>query len=148
VTTDLKNQLVSDIREQVHPGCVVCSLKNGNGLHLHFDVTENGSVTASFDCDEDMEGYPGILHGGVITSILDGAMGHCIFACGQAAVTVEITVRFRHPVRTGLPATVLARIVRSSRPLYFLEAKIIQNEQVKAVAKGKFYDKPELISPN
>jgi acyl-CoA thioesterase FadM len=77
-------------------------------------------------------------------SIFDGAMGHCIFARGQTAVTVEMTTRFRHPVLTGQEATVSARITHSSHPLYLLEAEIIQGGIVKATAEGKFYDQPKL----
>ena len=85
------------------------------------------------------------MHGGVISTVLDGAMGHCMFARGQTAVTVEITTRFRHPVVTCKQATVSARITRISHPLYLLEAKIVQDGEIKATAKGKFYDQPDLF---
>ena len=136
---------VANIRNRVHPKCVVCSFANAKGLHLEFDVTDDGSVKADFQCDEAFEGYPGVLHGGVISSILDGAMGNCIFACGQAAVTVEMTTRFRHPVTTYSQATVSAKIIRTSHPLYLLEAEIAQDGEIKATAKGKFYNRPDLV---
>ena len=144
MTIEAVHKTIADIRNRVHPKCVVCSFENGNGLHLEFDA-DDGSVTATFQCDEGFEGYPGILHGGVISSILDGAMGNCMFARGRATVTVEMTTRFRHPVITRQEATVLARITRSSHPLYLLEAEIIQDGKVKATAKGKYYDQPKLI---
>jgi uncharacterized protein (TIGR00369 family) len=118
----------------------VCSSVNAKGLHLKFDVDDDGIVTATFQCDEAFEGYPGVLHGGAISSILDGAMGNCMFARGQATVTIEITIRFRHPIVTRQKATVSALITRSSHPLYLLEAEIIQDGKVKATAKGKYYD--------
>jgi acyl-coenzyme A thioesterase PaaI-like protein len=137
---------VANIRNMVHPKCVVCSLANTKGLHLEFDIDENGCVKATFQCDGTFEGYPGVLHGGVISSILDGAMGNCMFARGRAAVTIEMTTRFRHPIVTYQEATVSARITRYSHPLYQLEAEIVQEGKVKATAKGKFYDQPELVS--
>jgi len=97
-----------------------------------------------FQCEESFEGYSGILHGGVISSVLDGAMGNCMFAHGLATVTVEMITRFRHPVLTGQKAVVCARITRSSHPLYLLEAEIIQDGKIKATAKGKYYDQPKL----
>jgi len=138
--------IVASMRDCVHPRCVVCSSANAKGLNLTFDVADDGSVTATFQCDEAFEGYPGILHGGVISSILDGAMGNCMFARGLATVTVEMTTRFRHPVVIGQEAVVSARITRYSHPLYLLEAEIIQEGKVKATAKGKYYDKPKLIN--
>ena len=139
---------VANIRNLVHPKCIVCSFGNANGLHLEFDADDDGSVTATFQCDEAFEGYPGLLHGGVISSILDGAMGNCMFARGQATVTIEMTTRFRHPVATGQEATVSARITQDLHPLYLLEAEIVQDRKVKATAKGKYYDQPKLIDPD
>jgi len=145
VTTERAGSTIANIRNQVHPKCIVCGFANEQGLHLEFETANDGSVTATFRCDETLEGYPGILHGGVISSVLDGAMANCMFARGQATVTVELTAKFRHPVVTGQEAVVSARIRRDSHPLYLLEAEIIQDGQVKATAKGKYYDQPQLI---
>ena len=140
-----KNKTLNNIRDQVHPKCIICSLTNANGLHLKFDVDDNGSVKTDFQCNDVFEGYPGILHGGIISSILDGAMCNCMFARGKAAVTAEMTTKFRHPVAICRNATVSARITRFLRLLYLLEAEIIQDGEVKVTAKGKFYDQPDLI---
>ena len=145
MTIETVQNTVANICNLVHPKCVVCSFGNGNGLHLEFDAADDGSVTATFQCDEAFEGYPGMLHGGVISLILDGAMGNCMFARGRATVTVEMTTKFRHPVATGQQATISARITRDSHPLYLLEAEIIQEGKVKATAKGKYYNQPKLI---
>ncbi len=138
------HKAISDVSNKVHPQCVVCSSGNVKGLHLEFIKDGENGVKSYFECDDSFQGYPGVLHGGVISSILDGAMGNCIFARRQAAVTVEMKTRFRHPVFTNQKMTVKARIVRKSHPLYLLEAEIIQDEKVKATAEGKFYDQPEL----
>ena len=144
MTIETAHKTVADIRNRVHPKCVVCSFANAKGLHLKCDVADDGSIKADFQCDESFEGYPGMMHGGVISSILDGAMGNCMFARGQTTVTVEMATRFRRPVVTGREATVSARITRVSHPLYLLEAEIIQEGKVKATAKGKYYDQPKL----
>ena len=136
---------VAHMRNCVHPKCVVCSSANETGLHLKFNVADDGSVTTTFQCNEAFEGYRGVLHGGVISSVLDGAMGNCMFARGQIGVTVEMTTRFRHPIATHQEASVSARIVRTSHPLYLLEAEITQGGVVKARATGKFIHKPELV---
>ena len=145
VSIPTQQHTAGNIRNCVHPNCVVCSSRNSKGLHLEFVSTNDGGITATFQFDEAFEGYPGILHGGVISSILDGAMGHCMFARGQTAVTVEMTTRFRRPVLINQEAKVSARIKRSSHPLYILEAEILQAGQVKATAKSKYFDQPQLI---
>ena len=68
--------IVANISNRVHPNCVVCSLQNTKGLHLEFVSGDDGNMTATFQCDEAFEGYPGIFHGGVVSFILVGAMGH------------------------------------------------------------------------
>lgn len=126
------------IRLSAHPNCVVCSPGNELGLHLVFTLLEGGGVETSFDCAAIYEGFPGMLHGGVITSLLDGAMTNCLFSQGQVGVTGELKVRFRYPVATGRPATVRAWSEEASPPFHVLKAELMQDQQVKARAMGKF----------
>lgn len=130
--------------ERIHKNCVICGSSNDRGLHLQFVSSADGSVEASFDCNKAFEGYPGSLHGGVISALLDGAMTHCLFAHGQAGVTAELKVRYRHPVGTDHIAVVRGWIRRSSPPLHLMEAELLQDGQVKATATAKFMDHPQL----
>jgi uncharacterized protein (TIGR00369 family) len=98
----------------------------------------DGSVQADFDCGDLLEGYPHTLHGGIIASLLDGAMTNCLFAHGLVAVTAELTIRFLRPVVTNQAATVQAWLQRSRRTLHRLEAELRQNGQLMAMATGKF----------
>ena len=135
---------LAEMRERLHPACPVCSEGNGHGLVVRFEVEDDGVVVGRFDRGRVHEGYAGMLHGGVISSLLDGAMTNCLFARGCSAVTVELRVRFRHPVESGRPATVRAWVSSSSPPLYVLEGQIVQDGRVKSAATGKFLDRPEL----
>lgn len=139
-----KQNFLSKIRSCVHPNCVVCSPSNSEGLHFEYRLTENGNIQTDFFCYPEYEGYPGIMHGGIITSILDGAMGNCIFARGKTAVTIEMNTRFRSPVLINKMATVKAEIIDCSRPILLLEARLVQDEKVKASAKAKFFNQPHL----
>jgi uncharacterized protein (TIGR00369 family) len=145
-TADTKKIKLTNMRKCLHPNCVVCSRSNTRGLQLEFDLCEDGSVTSEFEFDETLEGYPGTLHGGIIASIFDGAMGNCLFAQGCTPVTAELNIRFRHPVAMHKSATVSTRIVKSSNSLYVLEAEIIQNGQIKATGEGKFINHPNLMN--
>lgn len=51
--------------------CFVCGLENPNGLHLHIYETEPGIVEATYIAPEHFQGFPGVLHGGVVASLLD-----------------------------------------------------------------------------
>jgi acyl-coenzyme A thioesterase PaaI-like protein len=85
-----------------------------------------------------------MLHGGVIASLLDGAMTNCMFAYGTPAITAELAVRFRHPVIVNRPAKVRAWVERSSPPLHVLKAVVLQDERPKATAVGKFMEQAGL----
>ena len=130
------------VSSEAHPNCIVCSPDNQAGLHLEFTLLEDGSVQATFDCRKVFQGYPGLLHGGVISALLDGAMTNCLFAHGQQGITGELKVRFRHPVVTDRSAIVRAWVDRSIPPFHVLQAELIQDEWVKAKAIGKFVERP------
>lgn len=130
----------SAFRRQTHPGCFVCGPANGHGLGLEFRLCEGGVVEASFACQGAFEGYPATLHGGIICTLLDGAMTNCLFAHGHAALTAELKVRFRHPVATERTACVRAWIASSLRPLHELAAELLQDERVMATAQGRFLE--------
>jgi len=142
MSSDSAKTDLTRIRAQEHANCMVCSPSSKSGLGLQFAVSKDGSVEATFSCDKAFEGYADVLHGGLISCLLDGAMTNCMFAHGHAPVTAELNVRFRDPVVIGQPATVRARIRRSSSRLHLLEAEIVQNGQVKATATGKFMKQP------
>jgi len=144
MTSKTEENAVTEMCDHTYSGDIVCNVANAKGLHLHFKVADDKSVEAVLECDPAFEGYPGILHGGVISTVLDVAMGHCMFVRGRAAVTVEMTTRFRHPVLIGKNAVVSAKLTRPSHPLYLLEAKIVQDGVVRATAKGKFFHQPKL----
>jgi len=146
--TEAKKNKLTNIRKRLHPNCVVCSRSNTRGLQLEFDLCEDGSVAANFELDETLEGYPGIPHGGVISSVFDGVMGNCLFAQGCTPMTAALNIRFRYPIAMHKNATASARIVSSSNSVYVLQAEITQNGQIKATAEGKFVDHPDLMNEN
>ncbi|RKY26104.1 MAG: PaaI family thioesterase [Planctomycetota bacterium] len=139
-TTKPSTKLLAATRDRLHSHCVVCGRPALAGLGLEFCVQADGSVVASFDCDENFEGYGGMLHGGVISAIADGAMTNCLFAHGITAVTAELNVRFRHSIELGRELKVTARITRRTEPLFVVEAELAQAGQLKAKATGKFME--------
>ena len=57
-------------RARRHPHCWVCATSNEHGLAVDFKEDGTGAVAGSFSCDEKFTGYPGYLHGGVVSSLL------------------------------------------------------------------------------
>jgi uncharacterized protein (TIGR00369 family) len=129
---------IKELRNEAHPACFVCAPSHPGGPRLLFVPQTDGSVAAEFACDAAYEGYPDVVHGGVVASLLDGAMTNCLFSLGHVAVTADLHIRFRHPLRTGQQAAVQAWLTREASPLFVLQAQVTQAGQVKATAVGKF----------
>ncbi len=135
------NTTLQQTRQLYHPDCVVCSAQHTQGLRIDYLPCEDGSVEATIDCPPHWQGYAGVVHGGIVSSLLDGAMTNCLFAQGVAAYTADLRVRFKRPLDVGHPARVTAKITRHATPIYELSAKIEQQGKVRALATGKFMAK-------
>ena len=124
-----------------HPFCFVCSGSNPMGLALHYSAQPDGSVAATFPGNRALEGYAGLLHGGVIAALLDGAMINCMFARGLAGLTVELKVRYHASVVAAETVSIRAWFEDDSHGLYQLRAELVQDGTVKASATGKFMER-------
>ncbi|TWU66532.1 MULTISPECIES: PaaI family thioesterase [Crateriforma] len=135
-------------RQIAHPHCVVCGADSSGGLGIQFRPVSETAVEAIVQCDERWQGYPDMLHGGVICMMLDGVMTNCIFATGVTAVTADMNVRFLHPVASSGSITLKANISDSSSMLYYLEAELIQDGKTKARATARFVKRATKMDPS
>ena len=131
------------IQAGAHPLCFMCSASNPLGLALCYTAAPDGSVSASFLGNWAMKGYPGVLHGGVVAALLDGAMTNCLFAQGIRALTADLRVRYRSAVLVAEELTVRAWVQSSWHELFQLRAEITQSGEVKPWAHGKFMKRNE-----
>ncbi len=138
------NSTLLRTQERFHNACVLCGSENSAGLKLKFKVEADGSVSAEFMCPAAFQGYKGCLHGGIIAAVLDSAMTNCLFAREIAALTAELSVKYRTPVICGRQALVRAWIEKSYAPLHNLKAEILQDGRTVATAESKFIENRDL----
>ena len=120
-----------------YPGCFVCGEENEFGLKAKF-YYQNGEAITRVVADKRFEGYHGIYHGGVISSLLDEIMIKAILAENKYAVTAEIKVRFKKPINTGEELKLSGRVCSQKGRLFFTEARAVrQNGNVVATAEAK-----------
>ena len=118
--------------------CYVCGKKNPAGLGVDFEIDKTArTIRASFIPAAMHQGYEGIVHGGILSSLLDEAMAKLAFTAGLPAVTAEITVKFKAPAAPGQELLVTGRLTQETRRLILAEAKIERGPVVIAEAKGK-----------
>ena len=103
-----------------------------------FALQPDGSVAGLHTFARELEGYPGVIHGGIVAAALNGAMTNCLFLHHQPAVTAELKIRFLHPVASRVPALIRARLVERSGPLFVIGAELLQHGRHLAAATAKF----------
>ncbi|MGQ9681698.1 MAG: PaaI family thioesterase [Anaerolineae bacterium] len=123
--------------------CFVCGRDNPIGLHLQFYV-EEGRVKATFTPQPQHQGWPGILHGGITSTILDETVGRTCFLVNMWAVTARFQVRYLKPIPIGETVTVTAAIVRQrSRGLEARGEIRLADGTVAAEAEGTYIRIPD-----
>ena len=88
-------------------GCFGCGDDNQIGLHLRFAADADG-VRASFIPGPNHQGFGSIVHGGIISTVLDEAMAWATALAGFWAMTGDIRIRFRRPLTVGESTVVTA----------------------------------------
>ena len=92
--------------------CYACGELNPIGLHLHFQMEASEWAVATFIAQREHQGYPGFVHGGLVSTLLDEAMGWATYGRGIWALTGKMESRFREPVPIGEPLLVRGHIER------------------------------------
>ena len=118
--------------------CYVCGKDNPSGLKVQFAVDHaTRTITGRFTPLREHEGWEGIVHGGIIATLLDEAMVKLAAHLGEPAVSAEITVKFKSPVASGEELVVTGKLIKESRRLIEAEAMVEKGLVVVAEAKGK-----------
>jgi uncharacterized protein (TIGR00369 family) len=99
--------------------CFLCGLQNPIGLKLAFyDDVEKQKVHCTFTVPDEYQGYPGIVHGGIIAAILDETAGRVTLLNGHHEnlfATMRLTVRYRHPTPTETALTAIGWIEKEGQ---------------------------------
>jgi len=92
--------------------CFVCGKKNVAGLQLDFELVGQTEVRTSFLPTKQFQGFRDIVHGGIISTILDEVMVNGLWLRGVPVVTGKLEVRLKHPARVGERLHFAGRILR------------------------------------
>jgi acyl-coenzyme A thioesterase PaaI-like protein len=118
--------------------CFACGQANPKGLHLTFRF-EGEEYVCDFTAAREYQGWTDIVHGGIVSTVMDEVMTRLLWERGIGAMTAELTVRLKHPTPVGRPLTARARLVSQRRRLYETAAELsLEDGTVTATATGKF----------
>jgi uncharacterized protein (TIGR00369 family) len=117
--------------------CFVCGSKNPIGLKLDFRF--NGkSIEAEYTPEKEHQGYRNIVHGGILTTLLDEAMVKLAIAMDMPAVTAQINVRLRRALPVHEKLIIKANMLKTTKKLLEAYAEAVTSGNVLvADARGK-----------
>jgi acyl-coenzyme A thioesterase PaaI-like protein len=109
-------------------GCLVCGRDN-----------PVGHVITDFTTDPHHIGFAGLIHGGLLATVLDEAMvWAAIWSSRRACVAAEMTVRFKQKVAVGRSISVDAWVTRATRRLIETESALCDGAVVCCTATAKY----------
>ncbi len=122
-------------RDRLFAGCFGCGPENDSGLGLAFKQ-DNDGVVCRTAIDANFVGYEDFVHGGIVSTLLDEAMGWALFeGLGRYGVTRKLTVEFRRPVKASTELIVSARIIEQKGTTVRTEAAI-KDSRARLLASG------------
>jgi len=117
--------------------CFVCGPNNPIGLKLDFRL-DGEVMTTEFVSRKEHQGYMDIVHGGIISTLLDEIMVKLAIELGMPAVTAHMDIRLRKSVKVGSRLTFSAEILENTSKLLITHAKAVTDDnEVVAEATGK-----------
>lgn len=123
---------------QADRGCFVCGVDNPVGLHATLEVDpEKGTASCRVTLDQRYQGWQGVVHGGILSTLLDEVAIYACRAHGEQFVTMEIQVRFRKPVAVGSCVELLGKIEEQRRRIYQVSSRLEVDGVLHAEAKVK-----------
>jgi len=119
--------------------CFGCSEKNPVGLQLDF-YDYGDYVESEWIANKNYEGWHGVLHGGIVATLLDEVGSWVIISkIGRAGMTVELNVRYHKKISTNEKIYIQGKLIEHKRNIAVIESKIIQNGEIKASAISKYF---------
>lgn len=132
-------------KQNVSRMCMVCGRDNDASLKARFLELEDGELLGVFSPLESHQSYPGRLHGGISSAILDETIGRAINIREPDAwgVTVELSLKYRKPVPLDDEILAVARITKDSRRIFEGSGEIVLSDGTVAVeATGRYMKLP------
>jgi len=126
-----------DFRIRPH-NCFACGELNDVGLHLRLNL-ESGRCWTELQMPRRFEGWEGIIHGGILCTILDEVMAWALVEHDNWGVTARMSIDFRKPVTVGQAIRAEGWITESRRRIQVTAGRIVDSEGVElAVAEATY----------
>lgn len=126
-----------ELNLQTDQYCFACGSENPIGLKLKFE-SASGGVFANFTPGKEHQGFVNLVHGGILSALMDEAMAKAVLASGLKAVTANMAISFKKPTQVGEALIVKGRIFEKKGKIIKTAAAILQNNVITAEATADF----------
>jgi uncharacterized protein (TIGR00369 family) len=124
--------------------CFLCGLQNPQGLKLAFYTDEDNRCVVHYTPRDELQGYPGVLHGGIACALLDETIGRTLVRQDIWAMTAQLSVRFIKPVPLRQELTVIGEMIRLQSRLMEGRGEIrLADGSVAVTAEAKYIRLPD-----
>jgi len=122
---------------ETYGNCFVCGKNNPGGLQLSFEIDkERQTLKTTFVATPTFQGWDGIVHGGIISTLLDEAMAKLVYELGYQSVTASLEIKFKKPAPILEPLLVYGEITEVNRRVVRAKARVTK-ENGTLLAEGK-----------
>jgi NTP pyrophosphatase (non-canonical NTP hydrolase)/acyl-coenzyme A thioesterase PaaI-like protein len=125
--------------------CFACGARNPIGLQLVFRE-EDAAIVTDFTPGPEFAGFPGVVHGGIVATLLDEALNRTAVREQRWLMTGRLDIRYRQAAPVGRTLRVTARTVSSRKRMVQASGDIrlaAEPETIVATAEGIFLPIPE-----
>lgn len=128
--------------------CFVCGRENPYGLKLDFYTTEAGEVVVDYTVPEQYQGYPGVVHGGIVAAMLDEVTGrvHMGGDPPRFMFTARLEIRYHKNVPIAKPLRIIGTAGKSKERTATARGKIFGPDgDLLAEAEALLVNVPDMI---
>lgn len=133
-------------RSKRQPGsalCFVCGTENPHGLGVAF-YDDGATVWTELVAAEHHQGWPGVLHGGIVSALLDETIGRVAFLHDRWVQTARLELRFLRPAPLGERLIATGEMTRDLKRLMEMSGRLLtERGELLADAKGTFVRLPD-----
>ena len=120
MTNRRRVRISTDLSESM---CFGCGQNNPIGLKLDFQW-DGKTVKAEFTPTKVYQGWPGVVHGGIITSMLDEAMAYAARFEGINCVTGKMQIKFKRPAVIDEPLIIAGKVTKKGKRWIWTKASV------------------------
>ena len=128
--------------------CFACGVDNTYGLGMTFYEIGIGRVMAEYSVPDNYQGFPGVVHGGIVFTMLDEVLGRVTMVGDHTkfTMTAKVEVRFRKPVPTGELLQIHGKVEGRRGRISFASAELrLPDGSIAAEAKGMMAEVPDQV---